>query len=428
MREKVSAVQEFRSRTIFIAHFVLWLLLSVQIILMLVSRVDSPSFGISLSKTKDMVVLKIYDFPSHFNFVQKTWLRETTVKSGSSVYSVRNHLKVTSDWAGQKVESALPFGYSPTMLWVLAPLVPFPNAVAFLLFNIAGLAAVFWMTRPSRCRWGIGLLAFFSGLAKFCFAQGQTAILTGAGLLFIAEKTLRSDRNQSWKDALVVGCVLWALTAKPPVALTAASVLLGLRQWRALIAAVVLTIFSTLLISPLLGAHWLADYLHLLGSYNTIDAGPAFAFSLFPQLMVSLRAILSVDIGLRDNLASHISAALWLIALGYIVITGLRSRLPLTALWSLSILSYLFFCPHVTATEELQLVIILSLCVPLRDKLERRELLLLMAVPLLVFISPAPGPFFEIRLPLFLSQLALFLFFAIGGKRFAPGGFAEDSH
>jgi hypothetical protein len=428
MRQKASSIQKNRGKAVIVAHFLLWIVLSVWIIYLLLALINGPSYGISLAKKKDIVVLKIYDFPSHFNFVQKAWLRETIVNSGSSVYSVKNHLQVTSDWAGQRVIAALPFGYSPTMLWVVLPLVPLPNALAFLLFNIAGLAAVFWMTRPSRCRWGIGLLIFFSALAKFCFVQGQTAILAGAGIVFIAERTLYGDPDEAWMDAVPASCVLWALTAKPPVALTAAAVLLGLRRWRTLIAAGVLTIFSTLLISPLLGAHWLADYLHLIRSYNTADAHPAFAFSLYPTLMVSLRAILNVDIGLRDNIATFVSAAVWVTALGYVVITGLRSRLPVVVLWTISILSYLLFCPHVTATEELQVVIILVLCVPLRDKLAGHELLLLVTVPMLVFMSPAPGPFFEIRLPLFLSQLALFFFLVFNGKRFESARLAEESY
>jgi hypothetical protein len=143
--------------------------------------------------------------------------------------------------------------------------------------------------------------------------------------------------------------------------------------------------------------------------------------------MGNLRAILSVDFALRDDISSLISAAVWFIALVSVSIAGLRSRVSAPALWAMSILSYLLFCPHVTSTEELQLLVIFSMCVPPDKKLARRELLLFFSLPLLVFITPLPGLFRDFRLPLFLSQLALFLFFAFSGKRFATTGFAEES-
>jgi hypothetical protein len=105
---------------------------------------------------------------------------------------------------------------------------------------------------------------------------------------------------------------------------------------------------------------------------------------------------------------------------------GLRSRLPAASLWSLGILSYLLFCPHVTATEELQVVIILALCVSPKGRLSRPELVLLITLPLLVFFSPAIEPFSGIRLPLFLIQLVLFFFFAFSGRTAASGGLAWE--
>ena len=205
--------------------------------------------------------LTIVDFPSHLNFVKKAWLGETTVKSGSSIYSLENHLKVTSDRAGIKLGNALPFGYSPTMLLMIAPLVCFPHFIALHLFNMAGLFGVWWTTHPGRCRLGVGLLAFFSPLAHACFSLGQTALLTGAGLLFIAEKSREGRRKGGWSIPVLTGAALWALTAKPPLALTAGAVLVGLRQWRPLIVAAILSVCTTLAVTPLLGLNWAGDYL-----------------------------------------------------------------------------------------------------------------------------------------------------------------------
>jgi hypothetical protein len=415
---KVPKALKTRSNVISTLHFILWTVLAFEIVRFLVLVVKNPSFGLFFQPTKNGEILKIRDFSFLFKFVQKAWLHQTTVNSGASIYSLKNHLKVISDWAGTKVDGALQFGYSPTMLWVLAPLVPFSDAAAYLIFNVAGLVAIFWMTRPTRCRWGTGLLAFFSGAARYCFVLGQTALATGAGLLFLAEQARNRGNRQSWRGHWLGGTVLWALTAKPQIALSAVAVLIGLRQWRTLLMAGVLTLFSTVLIWPLLGVNWLVDYIHLFGTFNKTNAG-IFNMAFVPAIMANLRSILSVDIGVRDDIASLISATAWLSALGYITLAGLRSRLPEAALWSMSILSYLLFCPHVSPTEGIHVVVILALCVSLRGNLTRHELFLLVTLPLLAFLSPVPGLFWGMRLPLFLSQLALFFFFACSGERFS---------
>jgi hypothetical protein len=426
MNSRELTIRKIQRKPVFVLHFILWVALVFEIGSFLISVARNPSYGIFFEPGKNVEVWRIRDFSFLFNFAQRAWLRETTVTSGSSIYSLRNHLKVTSDWAGTDVPGSLQFGYSPTMLWLLVPLVPFSNATAYLIFNIAGLFAIFWMTRPRWCRWGIGLLPFFSEVARYCFVLGQTAFATGAALLFVGEKTLHGDR-QGWRHHLSGGTVLWALTAKPPIALSAAAVLIGLRRWRTLLIAALLTVISTLLLWPLMGAHWLTDYIHLLGTYNTKDAGPAFVMAVVPAIMTSLRAILSVDIGLRDDISSLISLIVWLSALGYIILAGLRFRLPAAALWAMSIFSYLLFCPHVTPTDEIQVVVILALCVSPKNRLTKHESFLLLILPLLPFMSPIPGPFAGMRLPFFLSQLALFFFFAFSGKKFASAGFAGES-
>ncbi len=410
-------MRKFHDNPVFIVHLVLWLLLSFQVI-----RITMPgaqhggSFGIWHEPVNKnglhFSVLKIVDFPSHFNFVRKAWLHQTTIDSGQSIYSVDNHLKVTSDWAGNRVEGSLPFGYSPTMLWLLAPLVPFSHVTAYFIFNIAGLLAVLWLTYPGRCRRGVGLLSFFSPLAQVCFLLGQTALLTGAGLLFLAEKTRGGGHSGGWRDPLVAGSVLWALTAKPPIALFAAVVLFGLREWKTLFVAAVLTIFSTAAIVPLMGSNWMSDYLNLLGGYNKTDIAEVFSSSIVPADMANLRSILNVDFGFSDHSASYISTITWLAVLGCIAIAGLRSRLSAVVLWSMGILSYILFCPHVSTTEELQVIVILSLCVSVQSRLSGRELVLFGVLPALVFISPGLPPLSGVRWPLFLIQLSLFFFFA----------------
>jgi hypothetical protein len=45
---------------------------------------------------------------------------------------------------------------------------------------------------------------------------------------------------------------------------------------------------------------------------------------------------------------------------------------------------------------------------------------------LTIFIAPVPGSFIEVRLPLFITELVLFFFFASSGERFASTGFAGE--
>jgi len=417
----------YRYHITVIVHFILWTFLSVQIcknVLFQDSTNVSP-FGISLESPipgPSVMRLTIVDFASHFNFVKNAWHGHTTVNSGASIFSLENQLNETSAWVNGKLHLALPFAYSPTMLWILAPLVLFSGYFAFCLFNIAGLLAVWWLTHPSRCRHGVGLLAFFSPLSQTCFALGQTALLTGAGLLLIAEKTQLKNRTVGWRIPIITGAILWALTAKPPLALTAVAVLLGLREWRPLLVALLLTLFSTLAITPVLGTNWTYDYMQLIDSYDLVNADPAYAWSLVPSHMANLRGVLSVDFGLPDDISSRISNVAWFISLTCIAAFCTRSRFSDSAIWSLGILSYLIFCSHVSSTEELQIVLLLPLGVTMKNRLSWQELVILITIPLLPFASPAIGAFEGYRSVLFIMNVSIVVFILSVMNRIAQQG------
>lgn len=227
-----------RARIFTTAHTILWLLLVIFIyknVMLPALRSDKP-FGIYQNNG----VTTIIDFPSHFNFTKKVWLSRPHLNADGSVYSINNHLNATNNWAGTKINYSLPFGYSPTMLWLLTPLVPFTHEAAFCLFNLAGLWSIWWQTRPSRCRLGVGLLTYFSSLSFACLQLGQTALLSGAGLLYLAENTQQEHGGGAdLRNALFSGTVLWLLTAKPPLALTAGAVLLSLRKWQPILVALI---------------------------------------------------------------------------------------------------------------------------------------------------------------------------------------------
>jgi hypothetical protein len=366
-------------------HCIVWgfLVLVICKIILLPALNTAVHFGITYEKG----ITTIVDFASTFNFTKAFWLEQRT--SGISAYSVANHLRVTSDWLGQASVYSLSFGYSPTMLWLLAPLIPFSHATAFCIFNSVGLLAVWWQTQPKRCRFGLGVLAFLSPLATACFQVGQNALLTGAGLLFLFERSRTGFERIISRQTVLASLVLWALTAKPPLALTAVAVLLALRQWQPVLLAALFALPTTLAITPRLGPGWVSDYLLILSTHNRVQADPAFAFSHIPWHMANLRGVLSVDFNLPDDVASRISAFIWGAALAGLVAAGPRLRLTVGGFWSVGVVLYLLFCPHVSSMEVLQVVLLIPFCIQVNSKrLEWKELVLLFIVPLLPFISP----------------------------------------
>lgn len=292
------------------------------------------------------------DFAAILTFADAFW-------RGEAGYDVESYLRVTRARTGRWVEHALPFPYSPTMLWILGPFCLVPAAWSYVLWSLLGVGVVWWMTRPPQSIWLTA--AFFTPTAFACFKLGQTAMLTTAGLLLLMCADFEDGRrtHSAWFDAIV----LWALTAKPPVALTAGAVLVIDRRWRAVALAVGLTLVSTTLLTPLLGLQWISGYLNLMTHYDLDTADPVYVWSLVPQTMGNLRALLHVTLGVRDSMASLWSGGLWLIALSAVVAGGLRHRLRAEACWGLAVLAYLLFCPHVTAMEELHLVLVLMLFV-----------------------------------------------------------------
>jgi len=393
-----------------IVVFLLLFFVSIQYLLPAVTT--KRTYGIAVTGNYTSFV----DFASHFNFVKSTFLGNARLKVNRSVYSLENHLDINTEWAGRKILDALPFGYSPTMLWILSPLVFFQHAAAYTIFSILGLISVWWQTHPVRTRFGVGMLSMINPVTFACFGFGQTAILTGAGLLYLYEKTNETASTIRWHTLLLSSTVLWALTAKPPLAVTAAAVLIGMRKWQPVALSVALTILTTVAVSPLMGEGWWRDYIDMLTHYDKLQAAPEYAWSLHPELMTNLRGILSADFGIADNISSKISSVIWLVVLAVIASCAPLIKISGGGLWSFGVLSYLALCPHVSNTEDLQILLLLPFCVSPHNKtLKWQELVILVVVSLACFTSPAG--FFMIfkdnRLLFFAIKIFLMVFIAI---------------
>jgi len=318
--------------------------------MIVVPALQAQNFGITFFPDGR---IEIRDFPSILVFAKAFW-------KGTANYDVQSYISATSEWAGRPLDIALPFPYSPTMLWLLGPFCPLPTAWAFTLWTILGLCVVWRLAGP---RWPIWVgVAFFSPTAMLCFSLGQTVLLSTAALLFLSSLYPASGREPaegSWR-IWVGGVVLWALSAKPQVAVTAGLALVGARQWRILAVALAMTAFSTLLLAPRLGVHGFLGYLGMLAHYDT-QTTEFFGRNLFPEKMGNLRALLHITFGLGDTLAFRCSAALWVCALVGLLCADTLRRLDNACRWCLFVLAYLLFCPHLIASEELHLVLILAL-------------------------------------------------------------------
>jgi hypothetical protein len=329
------------------------LLLAIVGVRLLLPAVADRNFGLLVSPDRGGWTS---DFAAHLTFATAVW-------RGEAGYDVRSHLRVTSTRAGRTVAHALPFGYSPAMLWILGPFCLLPAAWAYVVWSLLGIVAIWWMVRPAWALWLAA--AFFSPASLSCFKLGQTACLTVLGLFVLMSHDLDAHPSQPptrgtralWLDAVI----LWALTAKPPLALTGGAALLAARRWRSVGLAVGLSLISSAALTPLLGITWLKEYAHLLTHYDLNSADPAYVWSLVPETMGNLRAVLHVVCGLRDSTASGLSSGAWVLALAGIGIAAARRQLAIKATWGLAVLAYLLFCPHVTSTDELHLVLLLVL-------------------------------------------------------------------
>jgi len=327
-------------------------LLVIVVWRLLLPALRAEHFGIAFDAEGGF---RIQDFAGNLAFAKAFW-------AGKASYDVDSHLRLTSEWAGQPVRKALPFLSSPTMLWILAPLCPLPTAWAYAAWTLLGVAAVEWMIRPPRPIWLAA--ALFSPAAFACFALGQTTVLTVAGMLFLMRDAVtdgvRRRRTGAISDCLDA-LVLWAMTAKPPVALTAGVALLGSRRWRAVAIALCMSAISTALLAPRLGIGGLSAYVHSMPHADVQTADPAFAWSLAPETMGNLRALLYVPLGIGDAAASRWSGAVWIVAMITIIVSGIRHAAQQPALWGFAVLAYLLFCPHVSATGDLHLALLLVL-------------------------------------------------------------------
>jgi hypothetical protein len=335
--------------------------LRLGLVVVLLGFAAGVTFAVLRAETFGMAVdpdgtERLMDFASHRAFSCAAWSGQSIRAGGRSIYSLDAHLRATETWTHRPDYIALPFGYSPTMLWILGPTCLLPARAAFAAWSLAGVLAIAAVVLRARVPW-TAMLPLATPLTVYALALGQTAVLSTAGLLYLMTQD-RGDRRD--RAAWAGGTVLWLLTAKPPLAITAAVAFIARRRWRPVIIAVGLTAVSTIILIPWLGPGWVHDYLALLGRYDRVRLPAAFGWSIVPESMSNLRAALNADLGVRDDVAVRLCNPLWATALAGLLAAAWLRSLGWSRVWSLAVLSYLLLCPHVSATENIALCSILA--------------------------------------------------------------------
>lgn len=353
-------------------------------------------FGIQATES----TLTIRDFASHWNYARRVF-------TGAVDYSVASHLNAARSLAEAPVEHALPFGYSPTMIVLLFPLFLCSAFMAYAIWTIFSVLVAVALVRRDRS-WDIaGALLMISPLAFSCLALGQTAVLSAACFAVLARACQRRD---GLKAKGVASAALWALTAKPPLAIVGAAGLWLSGSRRDVFVSVAAAGGTIALMLPFLGWDSLGNYVEMIAHYDRQSASPVYAWSLAPSHMTNVRSILSVDIGVGDRLASQCSSVLFFAGLGGIALWGSRGADRGPACLGLALLVYLAFFPHVTATENLLLISILPVLAMGRDRSSALKAYWL--APAVGFISPSIGPFAGIRPATALATLMIFFLLA----------------
>jgi hypothetical protein len=279
--------------------------------------------------------------------------------SGEAGYDVERNLEVNRAWVGDSsLKTAMPFPYSPTMLYLLGPLCPLPLALAFTVWSMLNLAVVGWLISQKDCPPILGPLVFLTPtVTLMCFPLGQSALLATAGLIYLGRETFHPPTPRG-THLLLMGVVLWALTARPQLAITAGVPLLAARHWRPVLIAILLTLLTTAFLTPLLGTRWIIDYTTLISHYDRLTAPQEFAWALVPDYMNNLRALLT-KLDVPDDWSTKISTGVWLLSLITVLVTAWLRRLPPALVWATCVLLQLLLCPHVNSYELILLYAVL---------------------------------------------------------------------
>jgi hypothetical protein len=325
--------------------------------------------------------------------------------SGEAGYDVESNLAVNRRWVDDaSLNTAMPFPYSPTMLYLLGPLCPLPLARAFAVWSVLNLAVVGWLISQKDCPPVLSPLVFLTPtVTLMCFPLGQSALLATAALIYLGRETFHKPGPRG-THLLLMAVVLWALTARPQLAITAGVPLLAARHWRPVVIAILLTLLTTIIITPLLGTRWITDYITLISHYDRATAPPEFAWALVPDYMNNLRALLT-KLAVPDDWSTKISTGVWLLSLLVVLVSAWWRRVPPALVWGMCVLLQLLLCPHVNSYELILLYAVLVFFLHINLVSADFRTKAVWCIPFLLCLTTVGGPFELVRRSLLVIGL-----------------------
>jgi hypothetical protein len=327
------------------------------------------------------------DFTSHFNVVRQIW-RQVTPRP----YPPEGQRALYSAWLGETPPAGLIYGYSPTLLLLLAPLLSLSSFTAYLAYGLANAIAAGLLvygligprSRQQPWQWVAVLLCFFSVAFFSVFQFGQTVVLTTAALgaiwALLYDPSTQQWRASRWRGDLALSLLLWALSAKPNIAIFSGVLLVAAFRWRALALTACWCVLTTLVTAPYLGGWpvWWQDYLRLLSLYHDPAVQTSFlSWSSDPDNFTNFLQVLTHFNSWPYPLQSRFSSSLWLA--GLILLLGtqvLRTKPRPVLFFQINLLLALIFNPNLLHTEDF-LLVLLFLDEPLEKKDPLRPALLL---------------------------------------------------
>lgn len=273
-------------------------------------------------------IRELADFDAFHIVAQRVWLGDL-----DQVYRFKSFMQL-QEAVSRGATSFMPWTYPPQFDLLLAPLAFLPVGAAYLVFTAATLVLYLITLRSiAGGNFALTLIILFPAMAV-TIGCGQNGFLTGA---LIGLFCLNVDRRQA-----LAGLALGAMVVKPHLAIAAALYLLATRRWRAIAAAAIVVLATSLICTLVLGpAIWTAMLGSIRESASYLDQG----FYPLHRMISSYAALYMAGVPAAGALWGQVVVAgLALFAVVLAVVRGMSpaSALGVTAMASVMISPYAY--------------------------------------------------------------------------------------
>lgn len=324
-----------------------YIILSIALSLILFLYAKS---NLSLFEYRDGT-LRIADFAYYAIVVREFW-----VGTIGSPYSFADALSALRLSISPEVQAVMPLAVSPQFMVLFAPFALLSRADLVVAYSLWGgmslglfIEAV-CITYQLESRRKYVLLAAVICFGSFAFiyslVTGQTAIL-GVGLLVAL--TLQ-DKRLTWS---VRGVLAAILTIKIPYGVMAGFWLIGQRQLKESVLALLIIVLLFAVFAFQMDGSWLRDYADSFAIFSAAEIPPMLQEAFVFEKMNILRSVLSSYLSLFTAL--KITTTLLMLCLAAAFFAALKRR-SLLAL-NLGLSGWLLFSPYLGMYEDLFLLV-----------------------------------------------------------------------